>query len=360
MTSFSNFILKNIGKKPVYHFLLWTIYAILIFFFYLYNSSGDDSFTIGNIVINLFIHLFFLIIIVYYNLHKLIPTFLQKKKILLYILALAFSAIVISPIEIVFTYFVVNHGLEDIKFEDINRLQIQNFGSLFFINIIVTISFIIKSWYIQDRIRRDLENKNLLSELSFLKSQINPHFLFNTLNSLYALSLKKSDNTPQLILQLSQMMRYMLYECNEKYVPLQKELDYIKNYLALEALRYGQKVNIIFDYHIDAIEKYEIAPLLFITFLENSFKHGISHQLEKGGDIVILLQVEDGHLDFNISNEKHLVTKPANYAGGIGLVNIQKRLALLYPKAHELSIIDEDDMYHIQLSLELNERVINP
>ena len=344
-------IFKILAKRPVYHFLLWATYALLVAIFNIYYNELSLIDTCKNLLI----HLFFLSIVVYYNLRFLIPRFLQRKKILLYFFSIIALAFIISPIEIVVTYFIFSSEFIFENFqENIVRMQTQK---LIFINTVVTLLYIVKSWYIQDRIRRDLEHKNLVSELSFLRSQINPHFLFNTLNSLYALSLRKSDDTPQLILKLSQIMRYMLYECNEKYVSLQKELNYIENYLALEKLRFGQKVNIVFDHDIDAIENYEIAPLLFITFLENSFKHGVSHQLEKGGEIVIYLSVENNILEFNISNQKHNIPKSANYSGGIGLENIQKRLALLYPNAYELDILEEEEMYHIQLRLELNKHI---
>jgi len=156
----------------------------------------------------------------------------------------------------------------------------------------------------QLREKQELVTQNMQSELRFLKSQINPHFLFNTLNNLYALTLKKSDKAPDIVLKLSEMMRYMLYECNEKRVPLKKEVNYIKNYLDLEALRQGKSVRIDFEVN-GTVSDQKVAPLMFIPFLENSFN------------------------------------------------NVKRRLNLLYPEQYELEIHNNPKTYAVEMSLEL-------
>jgi len=212
---------------------------------------------------------------------------------------------------------------------------------------------IMADWVRQQRIQQDLEKQNMQSELRFLRSQINPHFLFNTLNSLYALALKKSDKAPEVVLRLSEMMRYMLYECNEKRVSLEKEVNYMKNYLELEKTRHGQKVDIQLEVEGSASD-HRIAPLMFIPFLENSFKHGLSNQL-KYGFVHILLRVDDKEVNFDITNSKPALHDPNYHRGGIGLKNVKRRLDILYPNQYSLQISDDPQTYSVNLQIQLDE-----
>jgi len=223
-----------------------------------------------------------------------------------------------------------------------------------------TVDTITKEWFVHKRIQQDLEKRTLQSELSLLKSQINPHFLFNTLNSLYALTLKKSDKSPEIVLRLSEMIRYILYECNTRIVLLEKEIQYIKNYIELERIRYGNVARIEFDYGGDDVENYKVIPLLFITFLENAFKHGLSHHID-GGYVEAMLYVEDGILDFTLQNSISEQQDELYYQGGIGLKNISRRLELIYGKKnYELHIEAEEKIYTVSLRLDLNAPIYYP
>ena len=208
-------------------------------------------------------------------------------------------------------------------------------------------------WLVQQRDKKDLESQNLQSELKFLKSQINPHFLFNTLNSLYALTLKKSDLAPEIVLKLSEMMRYMLYECNEKEVPLSKEINYMKNYLELEKLRHGNKM--LIDLKINGeLKDQKIAPLILIPFIENSFKHGINNQVSQGF-VNLELNVLNSDLHMQLVNSKSpsLPKMNGRRSGGIGLVNVKRRMAILYPDKHHLDINESPNTYKIELNINL-------
>jgi LytS/YehU family sensor histidine kinase len=193
------------------------------------------------------------------------------------------------------------------------------------------------------------------SELNFLKSQINPHFLFNTLNSLYALTIKKSDKAPDIVIKLSEMMRYMLYECNEKYVPLEKELTYLKNYIELEKLRQPTSIHIDFRV-IGNTDNLVVSPLIFISFLENAFKHGISSRIDYGF-VKIQFLIQKEILEFTIENSKteKIQLQMKNF-GGIGLVNAKKRLEMIYPDQYSLDIIDLKDVYTVNLNINLNKQ----
>ena len=208
-------------------------------------------------------------------------------------------------------------------------------------------------WYVLQGEKRELQSQNLQSELKFLKSQINPHFFFNTLNNLYALTLKKSDLAPEIVLRLSEMMRYMLYESNEKEVSLENEINYVINYIELEKLRQGTAFKINFDVEGDSSGQ-KIAPLMFIPFLENSFKHGLDNQI-KSGFVNIKMRLNEASVELDIENSKPpslpSSLKPKK-SGGIGLENVKRRLKLLYPGRHDLDIIEKPNSYKVLLNIQ--------
>ena len=180
------------------------------------------------------------------------------------------------------------------------------------------------------------------------------HFLFNTLNNLYALTLKKSDKAPEIVLKLSEIMRYMLYECNERRVHLTKEIQYIYNYLDLERLRQPKDTDIRFVVE-GQISEQMVAPLLFIPFLENSFKHGLNNQIQGEGFVRLRLTVAGEDLEFFIENSKaeRLPRQDHPRSGGIGLVNVRQRLQMLYPDNHTLTVQDEPHRYAVTLHLKM-------
>ena len=178
------------------------------------------------------------------------------------------------------------------------------------------------------------------SELKLLKSQIHPHFLFNTLNNLYGLTLEKSDMAPELVLKLADLMDYMLYKCNKSKVRLKDELEHLKNYVEIEGMRYGKKVRIDFEIEGEA-DRLEIAPMLLLAFFENSFKHGVSKSINKPF-VRINIQIKRSIFNLNILNSHNRAAeKNEDYTQGIGLKNVQKRLQLIYPEKYQLRITPE-------------------
>lgn len=336
---------KFFSRRAVYHSLLWLSYLTLLI------VAGDDSGNFWFTLSNNLVRLLFFAAAVYFNLLYLIPQFLAKKRFLLYFLYLLLTAVVITPLE-VFVLYVKMIGSPQSQAALLQR-QVDHFIFVFFILGFATLAKITKEWLLQQRIQSRLERQNMQSELRFLRSQINPHFLFNTLNSLYALTLKKSDQAPAIVLRLSEMMRYMLYECNERQVPLLKEVKYIQNYLELERIRHGAKADIQFTLENTEIEAYRIAPLMFIPFLENSFKHGLSNQIDSGF-VHIRLNIVDNTVDFNIENSKPSLRDPHYHQGGIGLKNVRRRLDILYPNAHDLHIEDRPSSYYVHLKIHLD------
>jgi hypothetical protein len=335
-----------LSKKIVYHSLFWLTMLLLLTL--VEGSSNGLLFTFSNEVINLF----FYAAIIYFNLFYLIPKYLSKNKFPAYLGLLILSTIIITPLKI-FTFYFKFHQHPNLQ-QDIINNQVNFFLLTFFIAGASTIGKIISDWMRHMREKQELETQTMQSELRFLKSQINPHFLFNTLNNLYALTLKKSDRAPDIVIKLSEMMRYMLYECNERRVLLSNEVNYIRNYLDLERLRQGKNVEINFEVE-GMITTQKIAPLMFTPFLENSFKHGLSNHISKGF-VNIQLKADQNFVHFHIENSKP-ETKPVQIhprSGGIGLVNLQRRLDLVYPGKYHLKVDDIPNAYGVTMDIELD------
>jgi tetratricopeptide (TPR) repeat protein len=231
-----------------------------------------------------------------------------------------------------------------------NQLEIQGknrwiWVSAVVILLLISVCFIIYLIY---------RNKHQSVELSLLKAQIHPHFLFNTLNNLYALTLNKSDESPGVVLGLAEILRYILYECNTPRIDLKKEMHMIKRYISLEKIRYRNRLEI--NLNIDENnEGYEIAPLLLLPLVENAFKHGISKLAEQGW-INIEARIRENQFTFKVSNNRATAPLPATQRsryGNIGLQNIKKRLTILYPDKHSFRTIEEEDVFVVILKVDL-------
>ncbi|HET7115816.1 MAG TPA: sensor histidine kinase, partial [Hanamia sp.] len=205
-------------------------------------------------------------------------------------------------------------------------------------------------WFKSERKTAHLEIEKLNLEKNFLKAQLNPHFLFNTLNNLYGLALRADSQTPEMIMQLSGMMRYTLYESNSNMVSLTKELEYLKNYVMLERRRYKANKDIVFDIDDSQINGQVIAPLLTFTFVENAFKYGLKSQNENF--LKINISVVNNVFYFSLVNDKEEKSIPKEF-GGIGHLNVRKRLELLYPGKHELVIEDRGKSFYVAMTINL-------
>ena len=339
---------KAVQKGLLYHVFFW-----IVFYFFLIIADNSEAPLVTKMV-SLGIRLFFYIVAVSVNIYYLFPRLLKKDKLYSYLFSLILWAFVITQLELIIHYLILS--IRTSSFSEVYTLQnmAKFFLSIFFIVFSSSIFQIINDWMEHQRERKDLQRQNLKSELKFLKSQINPHFFFNTLNSLYALTLKKSDRAPEIVLKLSDMMRYMLYESNERLISLQQEISYIKNYLELEKLRHGE--NFVMDIDIEGNpDGHQIAPLLFIPFLENSFKHGIDHELQSGY-VKMKLSVSDNALALRVSNsipKEALNPIPSKEkAGGIGLSNVRRRLNILYPNRYKLETGEIGEEYVVKLELQ--------
>lgn len=221
---------------------------------------------------------------------------------------------------------------------------------LFFTKIVFDIIRFYSRLFKSERKFNWLEIEKLNLERDFLKTQLNPHFLFNTLNNVYGLALRNDKQTPQTIMQLSEMMRYTLYESDAQKVPISQEILFLRNYISLEKMRYKNNKNIVFAVNDSQVNHQIIAPLLTFIFIENGFKYGLKSK--NNAFLKIEVSVVNNIFNFSIINDKEESSKEKKY-GGLGLINIRKRLELLYPEKHQLKIEDRGTSYYVEMQINL-------
>jgi len=223
------------------------------------------------------------------------------------------------------------------------KLMFRLGHNLIFFLAVIFFSLMLK---INNRLRQ-AEKERLKAELSYFKAQINPHFLFNTLNSIYSLAIQKADNTPEAVVKLSGMMRYVISDADNDYVALEKEIGYITDYIELQKIRFGETV--LIDFQSSELNTGKvIAPLILIPFIENAFKYGINPASKSS--IGIRIELEGAELHMRVTNQKVAPTEPSN-TGGLGILNARKRLSLLYPEKHRLVIQDGETDYIVDLHI---------
>jgi LytS/YehU family sensor histidine kinase len=289
----------------------------------------------------------FVMIATYTTIYGLLPFYLKKRNLPLTLILL------------VLLIFTVTLS-ERIALRLVNGLSIEP-GALFGVtflylmletNFMVAIAFaikIVKKWKEQQQEKFEMEKLNLQSELNLLKAQLHPHFLFNTMNNLYALSLGESTKTSEGIAKISELLRSVLYDCNDIEIELEKEISLIENYIDLEKMRYGKRLQVNFD--VSGLTKeIKIAPMLFFTFVENCFKHGCSN--DPGNPYInIRILVNGKEISFYAENSKtdKRSKKTEQKNGGIGLVNVRKRLDIIYGNRYDLKINDTQNRFNVSL-----------
>lgn len=335
-------------RTAIVHLLAWSILIGLPFSLMATEGSFRSAF-VRFVVFGVLNMLIF-----YINYLFLLPKYLNSRRFWGCALSIVALLFISTGIKLWLSTYFLDVFYRELKYEVIyySELQLRFFLFSLVIGIIVVIVStglrFATDWFTNEKIRKNLENEKLTAELAFLKSQINPHFLFNSLNNIYALSYRQSPATPEAILKLSQMMRYMLTESNDIFVPLEKELQYINNYIELQRLRFKDGGAVVLDTN-SPNEKYYIAPLILIPFIENAFKHGVATDEEN--PITIKISTDMARLDFNLKNK----TSPHNKdeSSGVGLNNVYRRLNLLYPERYTLEIEESDSYYSCHLVLEL-------
>ena len=331
------------------HLAFW----VLSFFIFLHLfKTGDNPEKVDYVYTFLFQAS--LLPAIYINLELLLTRLGTRKRILLYIPALVIVVVLFSWINYQFfdswsakllpNYFFISY----FTFREI----------ILFFSVYIVITSLLKlskSWFLVSWLQNELlekEKQKAEVELKALKAQINPHFFFNTLNNIYSMALDKDERLPGTVLQLSDLMRYFLYESRDKFVPLEKELLVVDNYIALQKIRSGEQLKVHINRSGDVTGQM-IAPLLLITFLENAFKHGAKGS---SGETFIHIDVklENNRLNFSVENTKGYVDEvEKGEHSGLGLENIKRQLELLYPEKHVLKINDQKDRFVVTLQLDL-------
>jgi len=336
------------------HLLFWfcsIVFAISAF----YVASDHKLILNSNLVLRAFIPNIGFALAVYFNIYLLIPKFLKNKSYIFYtfwlIVLLAISAVLI---QVIFVYF-----LETRNFADQFRTMFSShfFTALFYVGITSLFKFV-KDWIeLQEMTLKitQIEREKLEAELNTLKSQLNPHFLFNSLNNIYSLALINSPQTPEIILKLSDLMRHVLYESRENFISVKKELNFLKNFIELQKIRLNNEIEIHYSVEGDIPDK-RVIPLIFEPFIDNAFKHGLRNPAPSPY-IHVFINFQPEILRFKIENNFDCTQHAkASKSSGIGLKNIERRLEFLYsPDEYKYEIVRTDNTFTIRLELKLKQ-----
>lgn len=341
----AHFIYLHIG----YWLILWL--KEFLFGFQTYNITDLSFATVVSTLSVKLIVLIFPVCVFYTNFLVLVPRLVRTKKIIFYMISLFLLFALLAPIHkyVYATLLPQKFGWYSYVYIDklnfwlsFQTLLFENYVYIFFS---IAISYV-GGYFETQKKQQELEKEQAITELAYLKSQINPHFLFNTLNDIYSLTYQKAEMAPEAVLKLSELLRYMLKESNDRFAPVEREITYLKNVVELYGI--GQKGIAYINLEINGDYKdREIAPLILINFIENAFKHGIVNDPEN--PVRIKLSVNENDFDFEVFNRKNNDYK--DKTGGIGLANVQRRLALIYPDRYKLGIIDEDDTFTVYLNI---------
>ncbi|ACU02442.1 MULTISPECIES: sensor histidine kinase [Pedobacter] len=344
--------MKSRGPLVVHLFFWLIILSILLWD----TFSGHQTPSRYEVAVKLGYFAIINLSIFYINYTLLIPILVeQKKKYGLYILSIFLLIAVMVIIKTVvaslnsdffLTYFSQDSG--KIEYYEITKYVVfAIFVSGFFVVVSALLKFAV-DWFGSERVQRDLLSEKRDMELQFLKSQLNPHFLFNSLNNIYSLAYQKSDKTADAILKLSEIMRYMIYESNDSWVSLSKEIAYVQSFIELQKLRFKDGAAVEFTINGE-IDDQPVVPLILISFVENAFKHGVAN--DPSDPIRINIIANQKILHFSITNKKNKHNK--DQMGGVGLNNVERRLQLLYPERYKLNIVNSATHYTSELMLDI-------
>lgn len=321
-------------------FIVWSFVLLLPILIY---EQITTNATVISYLRTWFIVEYALLIIFYFlNTQLFIPRFLAKQKTRSFL-----TAGVITIISLTILLLIVQKLFYKLSIDFELRLLITllSFTLIFGSS---TLSYIIEKWYLSEEQKKSITLDQIKTELAFLKAQINPHFLFNTLSNIYVLAIKQSEQTPDAVMKLSSLMRYVLSEAQSATVPLEKEINYLRQFIDLQKIRFTDKMNVDFNV-TGTIQQHEIAPLILIPFIENAIKYGIS--TSENSSINIHLTLVDNILLLRTDNSIYNTDNIVSTTTGIGLKNVKRRLDLLYPDKHELIIKQQENKFYVEFKL---------
>ena len=343
MSMLAKIFVEKIWFRALMHLLYW----ILAWFFL------NLLFGYGELWNRLSLWYSFVILLItagvtYWIILFLVPRYLFKSRYGLFLIYLLFTIIVSLDLELITVMLFFIYGKFQVLIYNTRDIYSLLAGTYFIVFLSAGIK-LTEYWFNEQQRKQTAIKEKVETELKLLKSQIHPHFLFNTLNNIYALALQKSDQAPDAIIKLSELLDYLIYHGENEQVPLLKEIELIDHYIELEKLRYGDRLQASFKKTGDP-DKVTIAPVMLLPFVENAFKHGIS-QSRKNVWLKIHLEISDRSINFHIENSKPGITAKVSTPGGIGLENLKRRLAILYENRYSLEILDKEDIYSVRLNL---------
>ncbi|RUT67913.1 histidine kinase [Flavobacterium cupreum] len=349
-TNRTNYFTSAFTVRIYYHIAFWIMLFLL--------TAVSQGYLTGALKYNIIcfgIRLPFIAAVVYFNLYLLLPLFYYKGKLIFYVTLFILSALFTNAFNLFIFGILMKSGILPTALKADSQFTAFSFigKEIFMITVMVLTTGIklSKDYFLQRQKAEEMEREQLTTELSFLKSQLQPHFFFNTLNNLYALTLKKSDLAPEVVLKLSDFMSYVLYETDQEKTSLKKEISYIQNFIDLESLRFGVSPKVIFEINAQSEDIY-LPPLLLLPFIENSFKHS-PKSATANIEITIQLQICKNVLDLTVINPSSEVFNQTK-KGGIGLRNVKRRLDLTYGQSYTLFQERKNNQFitklHIQLS----------
>ncbi|HPF50074.1 MAG TPA: histidine kinase [Draconibacterium sp.] len=339
------------------HFLFWLTVGCFYYFIFVWNSEFPKVsliFTIGLLPVA--------ILETYLFNYVLIPNHLSNKNYGKFFSYSVFTVLVSTWLSFLIVFYALIRILNSEASLDpaVLHPELQVISLNFIVFFAIAVKQVKRAFYMQQE-KNELEKAQLTTqlklkeaELKLLKAQVHPHFLFNTLNNLYGLTLEKSNDAPKLVLQLSEILDYILYRCDAPKVSLTEDLNNLKNYIEIEKIRYSDKLELTAE--IPEVEqKFKIAPLILLPYVENAFKHGVSH-FPGIAFVHIKISIVAGNLIFQVENSRNqLLAKTEDRSSGIGMKNVQRRLDLLYPAKYILDVKEQDETFSVTLNLKLEE-----
>lgn len=338
--------MERLFRYKLDHILFWT----LTVGFHAYTHAGlIDQAGFGQFVLELLVRDGLLAMVVYTNLLVIIPKLNQQKKYGVSILLIVISLMFYVALKNLHDVYLYGNILNNPARQSFFHNSFYNFSIVIFYLAFATTLHLSKQWYLQKELIRKIELEKLNTELEYLKAQINPHFLFNSLNTVFFQIDKQNTVARETLSKFSDMLRYQLYECNGKEIAIEKEIQYLKNYVELQKLRKDEHYDIRFT-HSEELKNFTVSPLLLLPFIENAFKH-VSHFTDRKNIITIELKKSENQFQLIVFNTKD--AKPTSVNGGIGLRNVQRRLELLYSNRHDLTVTEQPETFRVQLTLAL-------
>jgi two-component system LytT family sensor kinase len=349
-------------KYRLYHIPFWIAYHLLWMIINIGNLNGMINYLfLGEVPVKFLGYILFQAVGAYFNLYYLIPKFLYPGRYKTYI-ALVIATVLVCSALITSGYYLNAYTSDKTFFELFNKRPDQFFAVFWTAAFPSTVGAMTlamsvklgKNWLSAEKKRLTLEKENLETELKYLKAQINPHFLFNTINSIFVLIHKNPDLASESLASFSDMLRYQLYECNEQEIPLSKELNFIENFIELESLRlHGNQTDLAFDIDHAAANGHSIAPFMLLPFIENSFKH-VSKGMAQRHFITMNLTLNEPEKQLQLNIENSTNGAANTTVSGIGLANVKRRLNLVYPNKHTLHIYETPTNFKVDLTINLS------